>query len=69
MRTAPASGRSNPAIMFISVDLPQPDGPTMATNSPSATVEARRRSMTGSAPLPASAKLLLIAVDDDLRRA
>ncbi len=28
-----------PAIMFMSVDLPQPDGPTMAMNSPSRTVK------------------------------
>jgi hypothetical protein len=26
-----------PAIMFRMVDLPQPDGPTMETNSPSGT--------------------------------
>ena len=25
--TEPRSGRSKPAMMFISVDLPQPDGP------------------------------------------
>ncbi|CFN68062.1 Uncharacterised protein [Bordetella pertussis] len=28
-------GGRKPAIMFSSVLLPQPDGPTMATNSPS----------------------------------
>ena len=39
MTIAPASGRTKPAIMFMSVVLPQPDGPTMATNSPSRTVK------------------------------
>ena len=29
-------GRSRQPMMFMSVDLPEPDGPTMATNSPSA---------------------------------
>ncbi len=32
----PPEGSINPAISFSSVDLPQPDGPTTATNSPSA---------------------------------
>src|SRR3954447_22854503 len=36
--------------MFTSVDLPQPDGPTIATNSPSSTLKLTP-SMTGSAPL------------------
>src|ERR1700760_3433142 len=30
----PAVGVSSPAIMFSSVDLPQPDGPTRIRNSP-----------------------------------
>src|SRR4029078_1706645 len=38
-RTVPRSGRSKPAMMFISVDLPQPEGPTIATNSPSSTAK------------------------------
>ena len=33
-RTEPDVGRSNPAIMFSRVDLPQPDGPITATASP-----------------------------------
>src|SRR5215471_5592384 len=37
MLTEPRSGLSKPATMFISVDLPQPDGPTIATMSPSPT--------------------------------
>ena len=30
----PALGRSSPATMLSSVDLPQPDGPTSTVNSP-----------------------------------
>src|SRR5437773_12445650 len=30
----PLSGRSSPATKFSSVDLPMPDSPTIATNSP-----------------------------------
>ena len=51
-------------MMFISVDLPQPDGPTMATNSPSPTLKLTP-SITGSAPL-SDAKLLRDVLDDDL---
>src|SRR5438874_9977478 len=39
IRTSPRSAGSNPASTFRSVDFPQPDGPTMATNSPSPTVK------------------------------
>ena len=35
--TLPLVGISSPATMFSSVDFPQPDAPTMQTNSPSAT--------------------------------
>src|SRR5258708_2398565 len=35
-RNSPAEGSSRPAMMFISVLLPQPDGPTSTRNSPSA---------------------------------
>src|SRR5262245_6957438 len=35
--TAPESGRSKPAMIFISVDFPQPDGPTIASVVPSGT--------------------------------
>src|SRR5271166_2175504 len=38
MRIEPESGCRNPTIMFINVVFPHPDGPTMATNSPSPTV-------------------------------
>ena len=33
MRISPAAGVRNPAITLSKVDLPQPDGPTMQTNS------------------------------------
>src|SRR5580658_5829237 len=38
MSIEPESGCTNPAIMFINVVFPHPDGPTIATNSPSPTV-------------------------------
>jgi hypothetical protein len=38
--TCPASGRSNPAMMSNSVDLPHPLGPITETNSPDATSNA-----------------------------
>ena len=34
---SPVVMSSSPAIMFRSVDLPQPDGPTRTRNSPSST--------------------------------
>ncbi len=37
MRISPEVIVSRPATMRSSVDLPQPDGPTITTNSPSAT--------------------------------
>src|ERR1700710_446916 len=51
--TLPSSGRSKPEMMFISVDLPQPDGPTIATNSPSAT-DSVNPSTTGRRPASVS---------------
>ena len=36
MRISPPETSSSPAIMRSKVDLPQPDGPTSTTNSPSA---------------------------------
>src|SRR5262245_45648590 len=55
--TAPASGARKPAMMFMSVVLPQPDGPTIATNSPSRTSKSRP-SMTDSRPLSVANPLL-----------
>src|SRR3569833_1350358 len=50
MITAPSSGFTKPAIMLIKVDLPHPEGPTTATNSPSFTVKLTSCT-TGSNPL------------------
>jgi hypothetical protein len=60
--TSPRSGRSKPAITLSRVDLPQPDGPTMATNSPSRTSKLTP-STTGSAPkfLPMPSTTILLA--------
>src|SRR3954463_4817936 len=55
--TRPASGRSKPAMMLSSVDLPHPEGPTIATNSPLAT-EKLTFSTTGSVALLRTKPLL-----------
>ena len=50
--TVPAVGRSMPAIRFVTVDLPLPDGPTTATISPAAIVRSTpRRAGVVTAPL------------------
>ena len=53
MATLPEVGVSSPAMMCMRVDLPEPDGPMTATNSPwcSAT-ETPRRASTAASPLP-----------------
>ncbi len=49
--TRPAVGRSIPAIMFNRVDLPDPEGPTTATNSPAPKVRSTASSaVNGTAP-------------------
>ena len=50
--TRPTVGCSRPVIMFSVVDLPQPVGPTMATNSPRATAMVKLRSVTVAVPSP-----------------
>src|SRR5258706_322026 len=50
--TAPAVGGHKPVTTFIRVDLPHPDGPTTATNSPGAT--ARVVPSSASVPSPSS---------------
>ena len=49
----PLSGRTRPVASFINDDLPQPDGPTTAANSPFSTcsVVPRRASTSPDAPL------------------
>ena len=58
--TVPVEGKSSPAAMRINVVLPQPDGPTTATNSRSSTL----RSMRSSArkPVLGSPKRLVMPV-------
>ncbi len=46
IRTRPASARLNPARSRSSVDLPDPDGPSSAKNSPGATDSEMSRSTT-----------------------
>jgi len=48
--TLPPVWRKSPAMMRKSVLLPQPDGPTMATNSPTITVRSMRSSACVAAP-------------------
>ena len=48
-QTSPASGSMRPAISFVSVDLPQPEGPTTAQKPPSGTAMSSPSS-TGSGP-------------------
>src|SRR5436190_23636571 len=56
-RTAPALAGMRPEMIFSSVLLPQPDGPTSETNRPSSTSkETRSRARTPWAPL---SKILL----------
>ena len=50
IRIVPAVGRSKPASMRSVVVLPQPDGPTTMTNSPSSI--SRSRLQTASFPSP-----------------
>ncbi len=51
MRTVPVVGRCSAPTTFISVDLPEPDGPTMTTNSPVVTMRSTPSSArTGGEP-------------------
>ncbi len=51
MRTMPVVGLSSPAMMCRSVDLPDPDGPTMPTISTALTVRVSPRTdCTGGSP-------------------
>jgi hypothetical protein len=45
IRMRPREGMRSPVVSFMNVDLPQPEGPTMAMNSPSRTC----RSMASTA--------------------
>ena len=48
-RISPDDGASSPEIIFRSVDLPQPDGPTTTKNSPSSMWKSSGRS-DGTSP-------------------
>ena len=63
-RTVPAVGRSKPAIIRSTVVLPEPDGPSSVTNSPSAT--SRSRPVDGDDP---ACELLAHAAQRDRRGA
>ena len=47
----PACGNCSPVTSFIKVDLPQPDGPTTAANSPSP-IDKASLSTAGAPPCP-----------------
>ena len=72
--TAPAVGNSSPAAMRRQVVLPQPDGPTMVTNSRSRTPKLTASSVRKSLPsrrntfVTPSNAMSLIAGEQDLRR-
>ena len=55
MVTLPLEGIFKPVVSFMKVDLPQPEGPTMATNSPWRMV--RLRSSTANCPCWSSSSL------------
>ena len=61
---APALGVSSPPTMRITVVLPQPDGPTNTTNSPSAML-SESGSTTSIAPPRWSAKRLVTSLELD----
>src|SRR4029078_13149 len=50
--TEPVVGGQRPVTTFINVDLPQPEGPTTATNSPRSTFS--EASCSASVPSPSS---------------
>ena len=55
MRIVPLLGIFSPVVSFMKVDLPQPDGPTMAMNSPSFTCS--EMSSTANCPCASSSSL------------
>src|SRR6185312_9778292 len=56
-RTVPDEGRSSPAAMLSSVDLPQPVGPTTETNSPSPIASVTSRTAVYGAAAPRAEKV------------
>src|SRR5207244_307318 len=49
-KTSPSLGASSPATRFSNVDLPHPDGPVTAMNSPAATIRSIPRNALTGAP-------------------
>ena len=53
INTFPSVGRSTPPMMCSRVDFPEPEGPTMETNSPFSTLkDTLSRALTWAFPLP-----------------
>jgi hypothetical protein len=50
--TSPAVGSSRPEMIFSRVVFPDPEGPTMQTNSPAATEKVRSRTASTVRSLP-----------------
>src|SRR5262249_14712506 len=61
MRTAPALGCARPLMRFSVVDLPQPVGPTSATNSPRCTRRSTWRSASRDSPVGVTKRWLTSA--------
>ena len=59
--TVPRDGRRKPVASFMKVDLPQPDGPTMAMNSP--LLDLQRDVLDGEA---AGAQQLVVVGEPDV---
>ena len=60
MRISPSVTSSSPAIMRSSVVLPQPDGPTSTTNSPSSIA---RSTPCSTGTMPKFLRTLLMSID------
>src|ERR1700689_3664315 len=60
MRIEPKSGCSNPSPIFISVVFPHPGGPTIARNSPSATMRLTSSTTLSSPPFDANDLRMLL---------
>ena len=64
IRTSPLVGERKPAMVLSSVDLPQPEGPTMQRNSPFAT--SRLMSFSTGVLLPSRVNVMWMCCADSL---
>ena len=64
--TSPSSGTSRPATMLSSVDLPQPDGPITATNSPRPISRSAPRSARTGAVSCSNVRNTWLTLDDEI---